>query len=158
MDQDETQIRPAFEATGEPPDCAACGGPVKSATISFGQALVPEVIERAIWPEELEGFQSPGHADHIKVFLSADGRPLPRPERHPDGLAWPDDVPKPFMRDYTPRYFDPVSRRPCVSSVSTRACINPCVADQPVCAADRWCPLPSCAICASATPARSTAP
>jgi NAD-dependent protein deacetylase/lipoamidase len=30
------------------PACDACGGILKSATISFGQALVPEVIERAL--------------------------------------------------------------------------------------------------------------
>ena len=30
------------------PPCTACGGILKSATISFGQALVPEVIERAL--------------------------------------------------------------------------------------------------------------
>jgi NAD-dependent deacetylase len=41
------EIRPAFEATGEPPDCAACGGPVKSATISFGQAMPQEKMIRA---------------------------------------------------------------------------------------------------------------
>jgi NAD-dependent deacetylase len=29
------------------PTCADCGGILKSATISFGQQLVPEVIERA---------------------------------------------------------------------------------------------------------------
>jgi NAD-dependent deacetylase len=34
---------------GEPdPPCRACGGILKSATISFGQALVPEVIDRAL--------------------------------------------------------------------------------------------------------------
>ena len=32
---------------GDPP-CRQCGGILKSATISFGQALVPEVIERAV--------------------------------------------------------------------------------------------------------------
>ena len=32
----------------EDPSCTACGGILKSATISFGQALVPEVIERAM--------------------------------------------------------------------------------------------------------------
>ncbi|MCX7962604.1 MAG: Sir2 family NAD-dependent protein deacetylase [Burkholderiales bacterium] len=32
----------------EDPPCRACGGILKSATISFGQALVPEVIERAM--------------------------------------------------------------------------------------------------------------
>lgn len=30
------------------PPCLACGGILKSATISFGQALVPEVIDRAM--------------------------------------------------------------------------------------------------------------
>ena len=30
------------------PSCRTCGGVLKSATISFGQALVPEVIERAM--------------------------------------------------------------------------------------------------------------
>jgi NAD-dependent deacetylase len=32
----------------EDPSCVECGGILKSATISFGQALLPEVIERAI--------------------------------------------------------------------------------------------------------------
>lgn len=32
----------------EDPDCLLCGGVLKSATISFGQALVPEVIDRAM--------------------------------------------------------------------------------------------------------------
>lgn len=41
------EIRPTFEATGEPPDCAACGGPVKSATISFGQAMPQDKMIRA---------------------------------------------------------------------------------------------------------------
>ncbi len=41
------------------PSCRDCGGILKSATISFGQALVPEVIERAL--------RSAGQAD---LFLS----------------------------------------------------------------------------------------
>jgi NAD-dependent deacetylase len=40
-------IRPAFEATGDPPGCRDCGGMVKSATISFGQAMPVEAMERA---------------------------------------------------------------------------------------------------------------
>jgi NAD-dependent deacetylase len=35
-------IRVHFEAHGEPPDCAQCGGLLKTATISFGQAM-PEI-------------------------------------------------------------------------------------------------------------------
>jgi NAD-dependent deacetylase len=40
-------IRPAFEASGEPPDCIMCGGVVKSATISFGQAMPQAQMQRA---------------------------------------------------------------------------------------------------------------
>ena len=36
----------------EDPPCRDCGGNLKSATISFGQALVPEVIERAMTAAE----------------------------------------------------------------------------------------------------------
>lgn len=42
-----TAIRPAFEANGEPPSCAICGGIVKSATISFGQAMPEAAMRRA---------------------------------------------------------------------------------------------------------------
>lgn len=82
---------------------------VRILTVAAITDITPHMRRIRLAGPELEGFNSPGHADHIKVFLPADGRPLPRPERHPDGLAWPDDVMKPIMRDYTPRYFDPVN-------------------------------------------------
>lgn len=40
-------VRPRFEAAGEPPDCAKCGGLVKSATISFGQSMPQDQMARA---------------------------------------------------------------------------------------------------------------
>lgn len=40
-------IRTHFEAHGAPPDCDACGGVVKSATISFGQPMPMEAVHRA---------------------------------------------------------------------------------------------------------------
>jgi NAD-dependent deacetylase len=40
-------IREEFERTGEPPSCEDCGGHVKSATISFGQAMPPAAMIRA---------------------------------------------------------------------------------------------------------------
>ena len=40
-------VRARFEAAGEPPDCAECGGVVKSATISFGQAMPEGPMRRA---------------------------------------------------------------------------------------------------------------
>ncbi len=40
-------VRERFEASGAPPDCEACTGPVKSATISFGQAMPEDKMRRA---------------------------------------------------------------------------------------------------------------
>jgi len=40
-------LKQSFVGRGEIPSCRDCGGIVKTATISFGQALKPEVIERA---------------------------------------------------------------------------------------------------------------
>lgn len=41
------EVRAAFDAAGRAPDCAACGGLVKSATISFGQAMPATEMRRA---------------------------------------------------------------------------------------------------------------
>jgi NAD-dependent deacetylase len=40
-------IRQQFEASGDPPECVACGGILKSATISFGQAMPEGPMRRA---------------------------------------------------------------------------------------------------------------
>jgi NAD-dependent deacetylase len=42
-----SDIRPRFEADGEAPPCGSCGGLVKSATISFGQAMPQAEMARA---------------------------------------------------------------------------------------------------------------
>lgn len=42
-------VREKFDAAGGvAPDCPHCGGPVKTATISFGQAMPPREMERAV--------------------------------------------------------------------------------------------------------------
>lgn len=41
-------IRRVFEATGDPPACSACGGIVKTATVSFGQSMPREEMRRAL--------------------------------------------------------------------------------------------------------------
>jgi NAD-dependent deacetylase len=40
-------VRGVFEQSGDPPACTACGGIVKSGTISFGQAMPAEPMQRA---------------------------------------------------------------------------------------------------------------
>lgn len=41
-------VRERFEASASAPDCEACAGPVKSATISFGQAMPEDAMRRAV--------------------------------------------------------------------------------------------------------------
>jgi len=41
-------IRERFEAEGEPPPCRACGGIIKTATVSFGQAMPQDEMRRAM--------------------------------------------------------------------------------------------------------------
>jgi NAD-dependent deacetylase len=43
-----TAIRAAFETSGEPPACDDCGGILKTATISFGQAMPANAMRRAV--------------------------------------------------------------------------------------------------------------
>ena len=40
-------VRLRFEAGGEPPDCEACGGILKAATVSFGQPMPEQAMRRA---------------------------------------------------------------------------------------------------------------
>jgi len=40
-------VRYHFERNGDPPECRVCGGILKSATISFGQAMPEEPMRRA---------------------------------------------------------------------------------------------------------------
>ncbi|MBF9234631.1 NAD-dependent deacetylase [Microvirga sp. BT350] len=44
---DLREVRAQFEASGNPPTCKACGGVVKSATISFGQSMPQEPMRKA---------------------------------------------------------------------------------------------------------------
>ncbi|WP_211090139.1 siderophore-interacting protein [Pseudothauera nasutitermitis] len=69
--------------------------------------LGPRMLRVTLAGEELEGFTSLAHDDHVKLFFPAPGesRP-PRPEVTPEGLHFADGVEKPAARDYTPRRYD----------------------------------------------------
>jgi NADPH-dependent ferric siderophore reductase len=60
---------------------------------------------------ELDGFAEAAPTSHLKVFLPAEGQDAPLlPRQTPDGLVYPDDGPRPIVRTYTPRRYDPASR------------------------------------------------
>jgi NADPH-dependent ferric siderophore reductase len=54
---------------------------------------------------DMEGFASPGHADHIKAFFFPAGVMPLLPPIGPNGAEFPPGT-RPEMRDYTPRYWN----------------------------------------------------
>lgn len=46
-DYDLSWVKQHFDKTGSAPDCADCGDPVKTATISFGQSMPEDAMRRA---------------------------------------------------------------------------------------------------------------
>lgn len=72
--------------------------------------ITPRMRRITLAGEQLAGFTSPGHADHIKIFFPEPGQPPVLPIVGPDGVQFPADRPRPAMRDYTPRHHDPVAQ------------------------------------------------
>ena len=63
-------VRAAFEASGAAPRCEACGEPVKSATISFGQAMPEAAMRRAAeWTMSCDLFLAVGSS--LQVYPAA---------------------------------------------------------------------------------------
>lgn len=71
------------------------------------EPLSPHMVRVIFESEELEGFVSPGFDDHVKMFFPAPGQnSLPRPQFGEKGVSFPEDQPRPVMRDFTPRHYD----------------------------------------------------
>lgn len=71
------------------------------------QRLSPHMVRITLGGPDLQGFSSPGFGDHVKLFFPdpVSGE-LVLPSG-PPGTDAPQDGPRPTMRDYTPRRFDP---------------------------------------------------
>lgn len=71
------------------------------------EKLTPNMVRVTLTGSDLEGFVSAGFDDHMKVFFPAPGELRPvMATRGPDGPVYPEGVPKPAMRDFTPRRYD----------------------------------------------------
>jgi NADPH-dependent ferric siderophore reductase len=72
------------------------------------ERLSPGMLRITLGGADLAGFHSPGFDDHVKLFFPdpVTGE-LVLPRAGPDGPQAPSDGPRPTMRDYTPRHFDP---------------------------------------------------
>jgi NADPH-dependent ferric siderophore reductase len=71
--------------------------------------LTPRLVSIQLRGEALAGFAPEAPTAHIKVFVPADGHPLVLQAPDADGNVWPEDQPRPIMRTYTPRRFDPAT-------------------------------------------------
>ncbi len=69
--------------------------------------LTPKMVRIIVGGDELEGFVSAAHDDHVKLFFPRPGQDKPvLPTPSPNGPVYPEGTPKPAARDYTPRRYD----------------------------------------------------
>ena len=70
--------------------------------------LTPRLLSVRVTAEDLSRFADAAPTAHIKVFLPAPGQDSPTmPIMTPEGRVWPEDQPRPVVRTYTPRAYDP---------------------------------------------------
>jgi len=69
--------------------------------------ITPKMARIVVGGDDLAGFVSAAHDDHVKVFLPPPGEEKPVfPEQTPNGPVYPEGAPRPAARDYTPRRYD----------------------------------------------------
>ena len=74
-------------------------------------AIAPRLVSVLVTGEDLDGFAGAAPTSHLKVFLPAEGQDAPSlPEYTPDGAVLGDEGPRPTVRTYTPRGYDPATK------------------------------------------------
>ncbi len=75
------------------------------------RSISPHFVRVTLGGAQLEGFISASFDDHFKLMLPPDAHsPLVLPTFGLDGPQWPHNLPKPVMRDFTPRFYDVLNR------------------------------------------------
>lgn len=79
-------------------------------TVTQVETIVPRYVRVTFTGEELEGFTTLDPDDHMRIALPLPGQRTPtRPTWTDRGPIWPEGEPRPTIRDYTPRRFDPAT-------------------------------------------------
>jgi NADPH-dependent ferric siderophore reductase len=69
--------------------------------------ITPKMVRIVAGGDELAGFVSAAHDDHVKLFFPPPGQDKPvMPTPSPNGPIYPEGAPRPVARDYTPRRYD----------------------------------------------------
>lgn len=80
---------------------------IRLVTVRAVQSLTPNMVRVTFAGEELAGFHSGAHDDHVKVFFPRVGEALPiLPTLSAEGRVLVDENARPIARDYTPRRYD----------------------------------------------------
>jgi len=73
--------------------------------------IAPRLVSVLVTGDDLDGFTGAAPTSHLKVFLPAAGQVEPNlPEFTPEGAGFDEDAPRPAVRTYTPRRYDPASK------------------------------------------------
>ena len=82
---------------------------LRTLSVASVEDLTPTYRRIVLTGDDLDGFVSLGFDDHVKVFPPRPGEAPVMPTVGPDGPVFPE--PRPAARDYTPRAYDPATRR-----------------------------------------------
>lgn len=84
--------------------------PPQSVEVVAVSKITPRLVSIQFSGGDLSRFGEAAPASHIKVFLPAPGQDAPTlPVVTAEGRSWPEGQPRPMVRTYTPRAFDPVA-------------------------------------------------
>ncbi len=84
---------------------------IRQLTVAKVERIADLLVRVTLTGDDLQDFVSASFDDHIKVFFSEQpATPVPLPALGPNGLAFPEDQPRPQARDYTPRRFNAQAR------------------------------------------------
>jgi NADPH-dependent ferric siderophore reductase len=71
--------------------------------------ITPRMVSVVVAGDSLDGFASAAPTSHMKLLFPPGGGELVLPVQGPDGPSYPEGAPRPVMRTYTPRRFDPAA-------------------------------------------------
>jgi NADPH-dependent ferric siderophore reductase len=75
--------------------------------VSDVSRITPKMVRVIVAGDELKGFVSAAHDDHVKLFFPQPGQEKPvLPTPSPNGPVYPEGAVRPAARDYTPRRYD----------------------------------------------------
>ncbi|SMQ85436.1 NADPH-dependent ferric siderophore reductase, contains FAD-binding and SIP domains [Devosia lucknowensis] len=87
------------------------------AEVVSNERLTPHVVRITFTDPSFSDFPSLAYDDHVKLFFPPEGTEPSLPVPGPNGLDWPEGMPKPEGRDYTPRRFDAARREVVIDFV-----------------------------------------